>query len=64
MPAGLQQGTMSYTQVQTPVNGPSITAQELEKLRRIEIAAKTLVEQKGRHNTEIAYQRLVNALHS
>lgn len=33
---------------------------ELERLRDIEAAARNLIAQKGRHNTEIAYRRLVN----
>ena len=36
--------------------------EEIARLRKIEHAAKTLVAQKGRHNTEIAYKRLVDAL--
>lgn len=35
---------------------------ELKRLRNIEAAAKNLVAQKGRHNTQIAYERLVIAL--
>lgn len=35
---------------------------ELERLRRIESAARNLIAQRGRHNTEIAYGRLVEAL--
>ena len=34
----------------------------IERLERIEAAAQNLVKMKGRHNTEIAYQRLVVAL--
>lgn len=34
----------------------------IERLDRIESAAQNLVKMKGRHNTEIAYQRLVDAL--
>ena len=32
------------------------------RMERIESAAQNLVRMKGRHNTEIAYQRLVAAL--
>ena len=32
------------------------------RLEQIESAAQNLVKMKGRHNTEIAYQRLVDAL--
>ena len=34
----------------------------IERMERIEAAAQNLVKMKGRHNTEIAYQRLVAAL--
>ena len=34
----------------------------IERLEQIEAAAQNLVKMKGRHNTEIAYQRLVVAL--
>ena len=34
----------------------------IERGERIESAAQNLVKMKGRHNTEIAYQRLVAAL--
>ena len=34
----------------------------IERMERIESAAQNLVRMKGRHNTEIAYQRLVAAL--
>ena len=34
----------------------------IERVERIESAAQNLVKMKGRHNTEIAYQRLVAAL--
>ena len=34
----------------------------IERMERIESAAQNLVKMKGRHNTEIAYQRLVAAL--
>ena len=34
----------------------------IERLKKIESAAQNLVNMKGRHNTEIAYQRLVAAL--
>ena len=34
----------------------------IERLEQIEAAAQNLVKMKGRHNTEIAYQRLVAAL--
>ena len=34
----------------------------IERLKKIESAAQNLVKMKGRHNTEIAYQRLVAAL--
>lgn len=34
----------------------------IERLEQIEAAAQNLVKMKGRHNTEIAYQRLVDAL--
>lgn len=43
--------------------GPQ-AAEEVERLRRIELAARNLVAQRGRHNTEIAYSRLVDALKS
>ena len=36
--------------------------QMIERMERIESAAQNLVKMKGRHNTEIAYQRLVDAL--
>lgn len=35
---------------------------ELERLRKIESAARNLIAQRGRHNTEIAYVRLAEAL--
>lgn len=35
---------------------------EIDRLRAIESAAMNLVAQKGRHNTEIAYRRLVETL--
>lgn len=35
---------------------------KIERLRAIEAAAKNLVKMKGRHHTEIAYQRLVAEL--
>ena len=34
----------------------------IERMDKIESAAQNLVKMKGRHNTEIAYQRLVAAL--
>ena len=34
----------------------------IERMEKIESAAQNLVKMKGRHNTEIAYQRLVAAL--
>ena len=34
----------------------------IERMNRIQSAAQNLVKMKGRHNTEIAYQRLVAAL--
>ena len=34
----------------------------IERMNRIESAAQNLVKMKGRHNTEIAYQRLVATL--
>ena len=34
----------------------------IERMERIEAAAQNLAKMKGRHNTEIAYQRLVDAL--
>ena len=34
----------------------------IERLEQIEAAAQNLVKMKGRHNTEIAYQRLVDTL--
>ena len=34
----------------------------IERMERIESAAQNLVKMKGRHNTEIAYQRLVATL--
>lgn len=34
----------------------------IERSERIELAAHNLVKMKGRHNTEIAYQRLVAVL--
>ena len=34
----------------------------IERMERIEAAAQNLAKIKGRHNTEIAYQRLVDAL--
>ena len=37
-------------------------AEMIERLEQIEAAAQNLVKMKGRHNTEIAYQRLVDAL--
>lgn len=33
-----------------------------ERANSIESAAQNLIEQKGRHNTELAYKRLVEAL--
>ena len=35
---------------------------KIERMDKIESAAQNLVKMKGRHNTEIAYQRLVAAL--
>ena len=37
---------------------------EVRRLRTVEIAAHNLIAQKGRHNTEIAYKRLEEALKS
>lgn len=37
-------------------------ADEIARLRRIESAAQNLIAQRGRHNTEIAYRRLVGAV--
>ena len=34
----------------------------LEKAEPIVAAARNLIEQKGRHNTEIAYKRLADAI--
>jgi hypothetical protein len=34
----------------------------IERLEKIEAAAQNLMKMKGRHNTEIAYQRLVAVL--
>ena len=34
----------------------------IERSERIELAVQNLVKMKGRHNTEIAYQRLVAVL--
>lgn len=34
----------------------------IERMERLESAAQNLVKMKGRHNTEIAYRRLVAAL--
>lgn len=34
----------------------------IERLKKIESAAQNLVNMKGRHNTEIAYRRLVATL--
>lgn len=34
----------------------------IERLDRVEAAARNLVDQKGRHNTEVAYRRLAEAL--
>ena len=36
--------------------------EELERLRKIEAAAKNLIAQKGRHNTEQAYRKLEEAM--
>jgi hypothetical protein len=38
------------------------STKEVNRLRRIEKAARNLVAQKGRHNTETAYHRLEEAL--
>lgn len=35
---------------------------ELERLEKVSAAAQNLIDQKGRHHTEIAYQRLAAAL--
>ena len=35
---------------------------EIERLRLIETAARNLIAQKGRHNTEIAYKKLEEVL--
>ena len=40
----------------------SALCDEVERLRRIESAAKNLIAQKGRHNTEIAYKRLEDVI--
>lgn len=40
----------------------SALCDEVERLREIESAAKNLIAQKGRHNTEIAYKRLEDVL--
>ena len=37
-------------------------ADEIDRLANIESAARNLAAQKGRHNTEIAYKRLCDAL--
>ncbi|MFZ4538945.1 hypothetical protein [Propionivibrio sp.] len=36
--------------------------EEIDALRVVVIAAENLIAQKGRHNTQIAYKRLVEAL--
>lgn len=41
---------------------PVAIQNELARLRNIEAAAKNLVAQKGRHNTQVAYERLVAVL--
>lgn len=38
------------------------SAEYLAKIERVYAAAKNLIAQKGRHNTEIAYNRLVDAM--
>lgn len=39
-----------------------ILADEVRRLREIADAAQNLIDQKGRHNTQIAYERLASAL--
>lgn len=39
-----------------------LAANEIDRLRKIEAAARNLVAQKGRHHTEQAYQRLAALL--
>ena len=41
---------------------PNPSLPEIDKLILIAAAARNFVAQKGRHNTQIAYDRLVNAL--
>ena len=40
----------------------SAAERELDRLRTIEAAARNLAKVKGRHNSEIAYNRLMEAL--
>ena len=53
-----------FEQPDTREIGEAIDAavEMIERGERIESAAQNLVKMKGRHNTEIAYQRLVAAL--
>ena len=44
------------------MEGIDAAIEMIERLEQIEAAAQNLVKMKGRHNTEIAYQRLVDAL--
>lgn len=57
-------GDEDIPQFDTNKIGPAIDAavEMIERMNRIESAAQNLVKMKGRHNTEIAYQRLVAAL--
>ena len=57
----LEDDALPYSEVEI---GEAIDAavEMIGRMERIESAAQNLVKMKGRHNTEIAYQRLVAAL--
>ena len=59
-----RRGDEDIPQPDPRVIGEAIDAaiEMIGRMERIESAAQNLVKMKGRHNTEIAYQRLVAAL--
>ena len=60
-----RRGTVEAMEMPPPdVTGRAIDAaiEEITRLRKIEKAARNLTAVKGRHNSQIAYTRLIEAL--
>jgi hypothetical protein len=55
-------GSTKYTDKEALFKDITISLKEYHKLCDIEAAAKNLVTQKGRYNTEIAYKKLEEVL--